>query len=46
MKDLISRQEVRLIESESYAYPQDWNDDYETGFVDALNKVLALPGKG
>ena len=43
MDDLISRQVVRLIESDSDAYPQEWNDDYEKGFTDALNKVLALP---
>ena len=43
MSDLISRQAVRLIESDPDAYPQEWNDDYEKGFTDALNKVLALP---
>lgn len=41
--DAISRQAVRFIESDSDAYPQEWNDDYEKGFTDALNKVLALP---
>lgn len=43
MKDLIDRNAVRLIESDHDAYPQEWNDDYEKGFTDALNKVLALP---
>ena len=43
MRDLIDRWAVRLIESDSNAYPQEWNDDYEKGFMDALNKVLALP---
>lgn len=43
MNDLISRQVVRLIESDSDAYPEEWNDDYERGFTDALNKVIALP---
>ena len=43
MSDMISRWAVRLIESDSDAYPQEWNDDYEKGFTDALNKVLALP---
>ena len=43
MNDLISRQAVRLIESDPDAYPQEWNDDYEKGFTDALNKVLDLP---
>ena len=41
--DLISRQAVRLIESDHDAYPQEWNDDYEKGFADCLEKVLALP---
>ena len=43
MQDLIRRQAVRLIESDPDAYPQEWNDDYEKGFTDALNKVLVLP---
>lgn len=43
MSDTIFRQAVRLIESDPDAYPQEWNDDYENGFADALNKVLALP---
>ena len=40
-EDTISRQAVRLIESDSC--DGAWNDDYEAGFTDALNKVLALP---
>ena len=43
MNDLISRLAVRLIESDHDAYPQEWNDDYEKGFADCLEKVLALP---
>ena len=43
MADLIDRQAVRLIESDANAYPEEWNDDYEKGFTDALNKVIALP---
>ena len=41
--DCISRQAVRFIESNSDSYPEEWNDDYEKGFTDALNKVIALP---
>lgn len=41
--DLIDKQEVRLIESDADAYPQEWNDDYEKGFCDAIHKVLELP---
>lgn len=41
--DLIDKQEVRLIESDADAYPQEWNDDYEKGFCDAVHKVLELP---
>lgn len=43
MADLIDRQAVRLIESDANAYTEEWNDDYEKGFTDALNKVIALP---
>lgn len=41
--ELIDKQEVRLIESDADAYPQEWNDDYEKGFCDAIHKVLELP---
>jgi hypothetical protein len=41
--NLIDKQEVRLIESDADAYPQEWNDDYEKGFCDAIHKVLELP---
>lgn len=40
---LIDKQEVRFIESDADAYPQEWNDDYEKGFCDAIHKVLELP---
>ena len=40
---LIDKQEVRLIESDADAYPQEWNNDYEKGFCDAIHKVLELP---
>lgn len=43
MDDLISRYDVRLIESDSNAYPEEWNEDYEKGFMDAINRVLDLP---
>lgn len=43
MTDLIDRRAVRLIESDANAYTEEWNDDYEKGFTDALNKVIALP---
>lgn len=42
-EDAISREAVRLIESDADAYVGDWNADYENGFLDAINKVLALP---
>lgn len=43
MDDLISRQAVRLIESDSDAYPEVWNHDYERGFTDAIIRVIGLP---
>lgn len=43
MMELIDRQSVRLLESDSDAYAEDWNNDYEKGFCDAINKVLKLP---
>lgn len=43
MDDLISRHAVRLIESDSNAYPEVWNESYEKGFCDAINRVLDLP---
>lgn len=41
--DLISRHAVRLIESDSDAYPEVWNHDYERGFTDAIIRVIGLP---
>lgn len=41
--DCISRQAVRLIESDNNAYPEAWNEDYEKGFCDAIDLVLDLP---
>lgn len=41
--DTISRAAVRLIQSAWNAYPEEWNQDYERGFEDAINAVLALP---
>lgn len=43
MPELIDRQAVRLLESDADAYTENWNDDYEKGFCDAINKVLELP---
>ena len=43
MNDLISKQAVRLIESDSDAYPEVWNESYEKGFCDAINRVIDLP---
>ena len=40
--ELIDRNEVRYIESDIDAYTEDWNNDYERGFGDAINKVLEL----
>ena len=42
-EDAISREAIRLVESNADAYVDDWNDDYENGFLDAINKILALP---
>lgn len=43
MPELIDKYEVRLLESDNDAYSGDWNDDYERGFADAINKALELP---
>jgi hypothetical protein len=43
MPELIDRQAVRLLESDADAYTENWNDGYEKGFCDAINKVLELP---
>lgn len=43
MSDLIRKYDVRLIESSPDAYPEDWNEWYEKGFVDAINAVLDIP---
>ena len=42
MPELIDRQTVRLLESDADAYTENWNDDYEKGFRDAINKELEL----
>lgn len=42
MTDLIDLDEVRLIKSDPDAYSGEWNDDYERGFKDAINKVLSI----
>ena len=42
-EDCISRDYVRLIESDEDAYYGDWNEDYEKGFSDAIDKVLDAP---
>lgn len=42
-EDCISREKVLRIESSSDAYPEEWNKDYERGFLDAINAVLELP---
>ena len=43
MSDYISRDAVRLIESDSEAYADAWNASYEHGFCDGINAVLELP---
>ena len=43
MPELIDKQAVRLLESDADAYTENWNDDYEKGFCDAIYKVLELP---
>ena len=43
MIDYISREAVRLIESDSEAYAEAWNASYEEGFCDAIKAVLELP---
>ena len=40
---LVRLSDVRLIESNPNAYPEDWNEYYEQGFVDAINAVLDIP---
>ena len=42
-EDAISRDYVRLIESDEDAYYGDWNETYEKGFSDAIDKVLNAP---
>ena len=42
-EDAISRKYVRLIESDEDAYYGDWNETYERGFSDAIDKVLNAP---
>lgn len=43
MSDYISREAVRLIESDSEVYAEAWNASYEAGFCDGINAVLELP---
>ena len=43
MDEYIPKYSVRLIESDSDAYYENWNDDYERGFQDAIVKVLEIP---
>lgn len=46
MKDrvrLINADELKYIESDLDAYPEEWNADYEKGFLDCLSKIMALP---
>ncbi len=40
---LVRLSDMRLIESRPDAYPEEWNDSYEKGFVDAINAVLDIP---
>lgn len=40
---LVRLSDVRLIESNPNAYPEDWNEYYERGFCDAINAVLDIP---
>jgi len=40
---LVRLSDVRLIESKPDAYPEEWNDSYEKGFMDAINAVLETP---
>lgn len=35
--------ELIYIESDTDAYTGEWNNDYEKGFSDCLDKILALP---
>ena len=39
----IDANELIYIESDANAYAEEWNADYEKGFTDCLNKVMALP---
>lgn len=43
MPRYIDADALRYIESDKDAYTEDWNDDYERGFCDAINKLLGLP---
>lgn len=40
---LINVDELKYIESDANAYTEEWNADYEKGFSDCLDKVMALP---
>lgn len=42
-KRLIDANELMYIESDANAYSEEWNADYEKGFKDCLDKVMALP---
>ena len=39
----IDANELIYIETDGTAYAEEWNADYEKGFADCLNKVMALP---
>ena len=41
--NLVRLSDVRLIESRPDAHPEEWNDSYEKGFMDAINAVLDIP---
>lgn len=42
-KRLIDANELKYIEPDANAYSEEWNADYEKGFRDCLDKVMALP---
>lgn len=42
-KRFIEANELKYIESDANAYSEEWNADYEKGFRDCLDKVMALP---
>ena len=42
-KRFIDANELKYIEPDANAYSEEWNADYEKGFKDCLDKVMALP---